>query len=382
MPYVFNPFTGNLDSSGSSGAGTGDVVGPASSTDNAAVRFDGTSGVAIQNSGVIISDTDDITGAASIALDLGATINEFSIDGTLSGNSDTAVPTEKAVKTYVDSIPSGSGDVVGPASSTDNAIARFDSTTGKLIQNSSLSTISDTGVLQTAELTLTTDLAVSHGGTGLSSTTAYAVLCGGTTGTAALQSIASVGTSGHVLTSNGAGALPTFQASAGGTPPPREFFYDAASLHATETNFATLPLLAGATTRTFVRSFDQTTEWYVNGKLVVPSDFDASGTITFDATVMAATAAASKNIGLTFGHRPVNDSESFNGAYVDVDTGAVAIDATQDDVTKVSWSVANSTAGWAAGDTVFFRLSRDVSVADNLASAMYLFDFVIGCPRA
>lgn len=30
----------------------------------------------------------------------------------------------------------GSGDVVGPGSSTDNAIARFDSTTGKLIQNS------------------------------------------------------------------------------------------------------------------------------------------------------------------------------------------------------------------------------------------------------
>ena len=30
----------------------------------------------------------------------------------------------------------GSGDVVGPASSTDNAVARFDSTTGKLIQNS------------------------------------------------------------------------------------------------------------------------------------------------------------------------------------------------------------------------------------------------------
>ncbi len=30
----------------------------------------------------------------------------------------------------------GSGDVVGPASATDNAIARYDSTTGKLIQNS------------------------------------------------------------------------------------------------------------------------------------------------------------------------------------------------------------------------------------------------------
>jgi len=37
-----------------------------------------------------------------------------------------------------------SGDVTGPASSTDNAIARFDGTTGKLIQNS-VTTIDDTG---------------------------------------------------------------------------------------------------------------------------------------------------------------------------------------------------------------------------------------------
>ena len=38
------------------------------------------------------------------------------------------------------------GDVVGPASATDNAIARFDLTTGKLIQNSVV-TVSDTGVV-------------------------------------------------------------------------------------------------------------------------------------------------------------------------------------------------------------------------------------------
>lgn len=56
-----------------------------------------------------------------------------------------------------------------------------------------------------------TDVAVTDGGTGRSSHTAYAVLCGGTTTTAAQQSIASVGSSGQVLTSNGAGALPTFQ---------------------------------------------------------------------------------------------------------------------------------------------------------------------------
>lgn len=39
--------------------------------------------------------------------------------------------------------PTGTGDVVGPASAVDNAVARFDGTTGKLIQNSAV-TIADT----------------------------------------------------------------------------------------------------------------------------------------------------------------------------------------------------------------------------------------------
>lgn len=40
---------------------------------------------------------------------------------------------------------SGTGDVVGPSSATDNAIARFDSTTGKLIQNSTVIIADTTG---------------------------------------------------------------------------------------------------------------------------------------------------------------------------------------------------------------------------------------------
>lgn len=56
-----------------------------------------------------------------------------------------------------------------------------------------------------------TTAVVAGGGTGDTSFTAYAVIAGGTTSTGALQSVASVGTSGQVLTSNGAGALPTFQ---------------------------------------------------------------------------------------------------------------------------------------------------------------------------
>ena len=40
----------------------------------------------------------------------------------------------------------GTGDVVGPASSTDNALVRFDTTTGKLLQNSN-ATLSDNGAM-------------------------------------------------------------------------------------------------------------------------------------------------------------------------------------------------------------------------------------------
>ena len=38
-------------------------------------------------------------------MNLGTAINEFSIDVALAGNSDDAVPTEKAVKAYVDALP-------------------------------------------------------------------------------------------------------------------------------------------------------------------------------------------------------------------------------------------------------------------------------------
>jgi hypothetical protein len=48
--------------------------------------------------------------------------------------------------TITNTSPSLGGDVLGPASSTDNAIARFDTTTGKLLQNSVV-TVGDTGAV-------------------------------------------------------------------------------------------------------------------------------------------------------------------------------------------------------------------------------------------
>jgi hypothetical protein len=49
----------------------------------------------------------------------------------------------------------GSGDVVGPASATDNAVARFDGTTGKLIQNSAVTIADTSGNITTNGVVLT-----------------------------------------------------------------------------------------------------------------------------------------------------------------------------------------------------------------------------------
>ena len=57
---------------------------------------------------------------------------------------------------------------------------------------------------------------VPGGGTGKTSFTPYAVITGGTTSTGALQNVVGVGTAGQVLTSNGASALPSWQAGGGG----------------------------------------------------------------------------------------------------------------------------------------------------------------------
>ena len=63
---------------------------------------------------------------------------------------------------------------------------------------------------------VTGTLPVTNGGTGVATlTTAYGVLAAGTTATGAFQNIGT-GTAAQVLTSNGAGALPTFQTPAGG----------------------------------------------------------------------------------------------------------------------------------------------------------------------
>jgi hypothetical protein len=129
----------------------------------------------------------------------------------------------------------GLGDVAGPASATDNAIARFDATTGKLIQNSVV-TIGDTGAATgfttlSASTSVTTPIvqALNSGGLALKNsggTTQMSVGAGGgdnmsinvstnLNGTNAQIDISPTGT-GHVhMKPSGTGSIEIAPVSAG-----------------------------------------------------------------------------------------------------------------------------------------------------------------------
>ncbi len=65
---------------------------------------------------------------------------------TLTAGTNVTITNSAGAITIAASGGGGSGDVVGPASSTDNALARFDTTTGKLLQNS-VGILSDAGAI-------------------------------------------------------------------------------------------------------------------------------------------------------------------------------------------------------------------------------------------
>lgn len=96
--------------------GSGDVLGPATNTDGKIPNWNG-------------ANSKTLADGYGVVTTLG------------SPGANTNIPTEQAVRAAISS--AGGGDVSGPASSTDNAIVRFDGLTGKLIQNSA-ATVADT----------------------------------------------------------------------------------------------------------------------------------------------------------------------------------------------------------------------------------------------
>lgn len=164
---------------------SGDVDGPASATNSAVPTFDGTTGKLLKdNSGVtiaagvvtasgfsgplngtvgastpttVVATQVDITAQGNLRLQdtTGGQYVAMQAPSTLAANYTLTFPGDDGTAGQVLTTDGTgvlsfstpvSGDVVGPASATDNAIARFDLATGKLIQNS-LVTIADDGAI-------------------------------------------------------------------------------------------------------------------------------------------------------------------------------------------------------------------------------------------
>lgn len=194
-PILPNDATLFLNGTGvfSAPVGSGDLSGPASSTANNLPKFADATGKLLSDSGVAVADvvvttdarltndrdpnahktdhqnggTDeiDVTGLSGLLADgqtplahnqAATTITSGTLDGDrlpaisatkLGGVPATGTPAGKFLRdddTWA--TPTGSGDVVGPATSTDNAIARFDLATGKLLQDSA-ATVDNSGTI-------------------------------------------------------------------------------------------------------------------------------------------------------------------------------------------------------------------------------------------
>lgn len=153
-----------------------------------------------------------------------------------------------------------------------------------------------------------------------------------------------------------------------------------ADLPPLETNKPAQGTVDFGTVITSVLAFDSTTEEYGNLVLTVPENIDTSGTVTFRVTCSPKTGASSKNVGWTFGHRPVNTGEAIDGSYTEEDSGAISITATTGQQTIMEWTETVTNLGWVANDIVYGRLSRDPSVSNNLSGDCYFVKLEIDIP--
>jgi len=148
-------------------SGSGDVVGPASATDNALARFDTTTGKLLQNSIVIVDDAGAVTGLTS--LDIAGTVAVVAVidDDTMATATDTNLSTSEAIKAYVDSGAGGGGtvtEVTGTANQIDVATG---TTTPALTLSSTIVTPGSVDVGSTLDVTgaTTLDTTLNIGGT-------------------------------------------------------------------------------------------------------------------------------------------------------------------------------------------------------------------------
>ena len=236
--------------------------------------------------------------------------------------------------TITNTSPSLGGDVVGPSSATDNAVARYDTTTGKLIQNS-LVLIGDTGsvtgvnALTAESLTVNNDVTLGSSNTdtlevrsrittdlepnannardiGTSGRNWRDGFFGRNLSTVNLEVTGTTsfdgqqGTSGQVLTSAGAGATPTWTTLTASTTVSDD----------TTTNASYYPTFATATSGTFSTATVSSTKLTYNpslGQLSASVPRADNGIFVNKATIATSYTIASGDNGMSAGTITVAD---------------------------------------------------------------------------
>jgi hypothetical protein len=137
-----------LAAQGAAGSGSGDVTGPASSTDNTVARFDGTTGKIIQTSGVVINDSNEITvgiwKGTEVGVSYGGT-GASTLTGIVKGNGTSAFTAATAGTDYL--APAAIGTTVQAYDSNLNSFVNTftlpttDGTNGQVLQTNGSGTL-------------------------------------------------------------------------------------------------------------------------------------------------------------------------------------------------------------------------------------------------
>jgi hypothetical protein len=217
------------------------------------------------------------------------------------------------VVTLLASASGASGDVVGPASATDNALARFDATTGKLIQNS-VGILSDAGILT--------------GLTGLTS-------------------------SGNVTFSSLTSGRVTFAGASGLLSDSANLTFDGTTLTANALTVSNAVTLSGGTANGVM---------YLNGGKVVST----GAALTFDGTKLAITSTPTAGAGLTIG----NDASGSATVKASFSTGGSERGFVSMNGGTGEMRVASGYAGYGGFTTFYTEGSEQMRLTSSLLSVV------------